>query len=326
MSKVRNLNVAAAVVLGMGAAQPVSAATLITGISPAVGLALNFVLSASSNTSAGVDVTATSQSQGTVTEHDTDTGFVYAEAKITAKSGIPVDPPGFATQYGRAYAEWFLRKDNVIIIEEPPPVLVAPDGLFGTVKSVASIKGILQVLVETVTGPFSTGFTTGSLTDNVFDVTVPIRLDFLLIPNVSNSFSVDVAFDGGEILNIARGGSGLDGNWLETPYLDSIDPLLADQVHDHYISTLNAGKGGGVSFYLGQGILPTGADGLPGTPIAGVLGRTFSIDSQLEGTNFGAIPEPDTWLLMLTGFGAAGLAMRRRAALANKAITRACAS
>lgn len=38
----------------------------------------------------------------------------------------------------------------------------------------------------------------------------------------------------------------------------------------------------------------------------------FQYGTSLENTNFGAVPEPGTWAMMLLGFGGIGVAMRRR--------------
>lgn len=293
-------------------ARPAEAAGLVTAINPVAGFAIDFILSASSNTSAAVDVWASSHSQGLVTNRCSDTGFFWASAECSATSGFASAPPGYADQYGKAYAEWFLRKDNVHYTVEPKPLLIGPDGIDGHVTAVSDVKGFFRVLLGAVASPENGLGSTSAL--ETPQMLVPVKLDIPLIPNVSVTFSIKLVYADGFSVDIASGGAGRGNNWLQTPYLSSIDPALASLVNDQYLSILAHGTGNVNSFYLGDGILPVGSDGLPGIPMYADLGREFSLDSTLEADNFAAIPEPGSWTLMIVGCGMTGAVLRRRRA------------
>jgi len=117
----------------------------------------------------------------------------------------------------------------------------------------------------------------------------------------------------------------VDGNAVDTLYPNPNSPSPDSTQFDHYIFDNQFGPGARISEngiligsgsmlynigYLGPNdtfpdyYILSSAVGAPGSSILGSFGHA----------SLAAVPEPASWAMMLTGFGLAGMAMRRRRA------------
>lgn len=87
----------------------------------------------------------------------------------------------------------------------------------------------------------------------------------------------------------------------------SLDGILGDDTFGEteglFVQSLEA------VFGVGPGPVAL-CDGM--TPCAQIFNTDFVSDFSVEGLSVAVVPEPATWGMMLTGFGAIGFAMRRR--------------
>ncbi len=273
------------------------------GMSAALAVAkytFKFLSSASSNASAQVYATAVS-TVGVDNKEDHDTGFFSATADITATSG------DLAQQRSYGYARYHFLDPNEEVVSYKPVTLRGPQGISTDASAKTHVKGVLQVLVETLSRP-TVGLS--QVDSGVGDFTAPIHLSFDLDGLSSYSFDVSIEGEDGSVLDLATGSAGKNGKSISLPLLRMTDPVLAAQIEQQY---LNAVSGrGSVSFYLGQGLLPNGADGNPGLPVSYALGSAFSLNSELDADHAQAIPEPRAWAMLLLGVALTGAVLRRR--------------
>lgn len=277
----------------------------------------DFLSAASSNAVAVANPVAVSHSQGLRTDAFYDDGFIWAEVKGEMASGIGSPPAGDARQAYRAYAEYNFFSENVHIHQNAPPALTSPDGISGKANENTRIKGVLGVLKEAIgipPDPLQSAFSDGAAMGEIF---VPVSFASDLGPRTGFSFTVSVATEGGSwLLAEATGKGNGKATSLLLPTLAQSDPTLAKLVSDDFVSRIKAGKSGSVSFVLGDGLLPAGDSGVAGIPLLVPLNTPFWFETELTTYNSGAIPEPDTWILMIAGFGLLGLRLRRARAAA----------
>ena len=275
----------------------------------------DFLSAASSNAVAVANPVAVSHSQGLRTAGFADDGFFWAEVKGVMESGVGVPPKGDARQPFRAYAEYNFFSDNIHIHENAAPILTSPDGISGKANENTRIKGVLGVLKEAIgIKPDPLSAAAGADGPAMGEIFVPISLGSDLGPRTGFSFSVSVVSEGGSWLVAQGSGKGNGKATLLLPTLAAVDPELAALVVADFEDRILAGKGGSVSFTLGDGLLPTGDSGVAGIPLLVPLDTPFWYETELLTYNSGAIPEPDIWMLMIAGFGLTGLCLRRRKA------------
>lgn len=265
-----------------------------------VQYALKFLDSASSNTSAVAVSTAVSTS-GSQTTNDRDTGYFWSEAKTTATHG------DLAQQTSRAYADYNFLSPNLHIVETQPWTLRGPTGLAIEGFAQTKIKGVLQVLVETFAGP-QIEFVNSPA--RFGELSVPVHFDFGLDGKSSYSFNVNLESETGDIIGIASGTAGVGGASLLLPYLSATNPTLAAAVQADYLARVSGQ--GAVSFTLGDGVLPDGADGTPAINVAYEIDKPFRLNSDFDGDRAAVIPEPTTWMMLFAGFWLIGGALRYR--------------
>jgi hypothetical protein len=271
-----------------------SAAVILT----AAKYTLKFLSAASSNANAVVEATAVSKA-GTDHQNDSDTGFFSATAETTATSG------NLAQQTSFAYDQYNFLSPNVEKVRYTPRALYG-NGISITPIATTKIKGVWQILIQTILPLANTDMAAAPIGDFI----VPISLQYDLDGHSSYNFDVSLEGGDGTIIDLANGMAGVGGSSINLPLLQMTDPALATKVEAQYLA--NVSGQGPVSFYLGQGLLPDGLDGNPGLPVSFALNQAFSLNSELDGARFEAIPEPATWTIMLVGFGMMGGEMRRR--------------
>ncbi len=270
-----------------------------------VQFVVNFLSSAASNANVAAAATATSK-VGTDSDQDQDTGFFSATAQVSATSG------NLAATGVKVFADYNFIDPHEIIITPGPNTLTGPTGLSYEWYANASIKGIWQILLESIPSPFlavpSNGVVMG-------EVVVPLSFQFDLNSYTSYDFALALEFDDSTTIDLVSGTAGAGGASILFPYLESSNPMLASALRSQYLGAV-AGKQGNVSLTLGQGLLPPNDDGVTGLSVPIELGRQFRLNSALDGDGAQAIPEPASWAMLIAGFGLVGAAARRRRAYA----------
>ena len=170
-------------------------------------------------------------------------------------------------------------------------------------------------------GPFGTvTATTVDGNSNAMDVTVTLNSDFVFVNTGGphHAFAFNLANDGtpGVVSNLLPGGFAADGSGINTPF-GTFSNLIDWTGQNGGPPNGNAGPlsfritdAGGISF--SSFIASTGQSLAPG-------GWLFSADLWANGftgnvatNNTPAIPEPETYAMMLVGFGLLGFVARRR--------------
>jgi PEP-CTERM motif len=115
----------------------------------------------------------------------------------------------------------------------------------------------------------------------------------------------------------------LDGGGFPTPYIHLLIDASSGEIRFEFIH--------GQSFLDSEGMLTLALPDTAGTQMGYLLGSTQFLQDppNIEGVNAfsyvsggtsGGVPEPGTWAMMLLGFGAIGVAMRRRRAMVQPAL------
>lgn len=266
-----------------------------------VAFVVNFLNAASSNANAAAAATAVSTA-GTSFDPDQDTGFFSATASVNATSG------NLARSAVSVTADYNFIDPHELTITPGDSKLITPNGLSWEWYANASIKGIWQVLLESIPSPF----TAGALDAPVMgDVVVPLSFSFDLNNFTSYSFNLALEFDDASTIELAQGTAGAGGASILFPYLEDSNPGLASALRNQYLGAVD-GQSGAVSLTLGEGLLPANDDGVTGLSVAVPVGQQFRLNSGLDGDAARSVPEPATWLMLVIGFGCIGFLQRRR--------------
>jgi hypothetical protein len=266
-----------------------------------VAFVVNFLSSASSNANAAAAATAVSE-VGTDYDDDTDTGYFKATANASATSGT------LASTSVTVVADYNFFEPNELTITPGASQIINPNGFSWEWYANARIKGIWQILVESLPSPFSIQ----PLSSPVMgELAVPMSFAFDLNPHTSYRFDLALEFDGGSTIELAQGSAGAGGASILFPYLEGSNPALASALRAQYMGAVS-GQSGPVAVTLGQGLLPPSDDGATGLPVMVPIGEQFRLNSGLDGDGANAVPEPASWMLLIVGFGSVCLALRRR--------------
>ncbi|QXQ04721.1 PEPxxWA-CTERM sorting domain-containing protein [Sphingosinicellaceae bacterium] len=113
-----------------------------------------------------------------------------------------------------------------------------------------------------------------------------------------------------DLAAIIFGGSSIGfhiGSYCEPDGEISCAQDVAITVNDDFLGLLSTGDHGALSF-----IGFTDLEPLSGILFSPEFGEIDITDFKTDAIGLGAVPEPTTWALLITGFGAVGTALRRR--------------
>lgn len=117
-------------------------------------------------------------------------------------------------------------------------------------------------------------------------------------------------------ITFLRGKIGGSGNEITFPYIEALNPSLANALTQQFLNVFSPDAEGNINvsqFLVGEGILPSGPDGAAGFEFNTTLDEEYIITGNLTSVASAAVPEPSSilGLLALGTLGAASTLKRK---------------